>query len=162
VEDWRMKLSHLNEEGRPRMVDVSVKEPVLRTARARGTIVLPDNVTEYLEEKGSPKGNILNTATVAGIQAVKKTPSLIPLCHPLAVQSADVEFSLEGNELVCRCSVSAFARTGFEMEALTGVAVALLTVYDMLKAAGRNMVIKDVFLEEKTKTPSGAAAGEGL
>ena len=146
-----MILTHLDERGRPRMVDVSDKKPVMRTARARGTITLPGNVTDYLEKKGSPKGNILNTAVVAGIQAVKSTPSLIPLCHPLAVQSADITFETRGSELVCRCSVSAEAKTGFEMEALTGVTVALLTVYDMLKAAGKNMVISDICLEEKTK-----------
>lgn len=146
-----MKLTHLDELGRPRMVDVSEKEPVMRTARARGTITLPRNVTDYLEVKGSPKGNILNTAVVAGIQAVKNTPALIPLCHPLAVQSADITFQMDGTNLVCRCSVSAEAKTGFEMEALTGVTVALLTVYDMLKAAGKNMVISNICLEEKTK-----------
>lgn len=146
-----MKLTHLDGKGRPRMVDVSGKEPVFRTAKARGTITLPGNVTDYLERKGSPKGNILNTAVTAGIQAVKSTPFIIPLCHPLAVQSADIEFELSGNDLVCTCSVSAEAKTGFEMEALTGVTVALLTVYDMLKAAGKNMVIKDVHLMEKTK-----------
>lgn len=148
-----MKLTHLDDRGKPRMVDVSGKEPMLRTATARGTIVLPENIAVYLKEKGSPKGNILNTAVTAGIQAVKNTPFLIPLCHPLAVQSADVSFDEKENELVCRCTVTAEAKTGFEMEALTGVAVALLTVYDMLKAGGRNMVIKDVYLEEKTKTP---------
>lgn len=146
-----MKLTHLDDKGRPRMVDVSDKKPVMRTARASGTISLPDNIIDYLEQKGSPKGNILNTAVVAGIQAVKKTPSLIPLCHPLAVQSADITFEIKGSLLLCRCFVSAEAKTGFEMEALAGVTVALLTVYDMLKAAGKNMVIGHIKLEEKTK-----------
>lgn len=146
-----MKLTHLDDKGRPRMVDVSEKSPVMRTARASGSITLPENVIDYLEQKGSPKGNILNTAVVAGIQAVKNTPSLIPLCHPLAVQSADIAFEMQGNRLICSCFVSAEAKTGFEMEALTGVSIALLTVYDMLKAAGKNMVLSDIRLDEKTK-----------
>lgn len=150
-----MKLSHLDDSGRPRMVDVSGKEPTARTATAMGSITLSEQVAVFLEQRGTVKGNVLNTAVVAGIQALKNTSALIPMCHPLSVQSADITFDLQGMELVCRCSVSAVSETGFEMEALVGVTVALLTVYDMLKAADKSMVLKDVYLLEKTGGKSG-------
>lgn len=150
-----MSLTHLNEEGYARMVDVSGKQPTHRTALAEGIIKLGDVVLETLTGGNSPKGNVLNTAIVAGIQAVKKTSELIPMCHPLPLQGVDIRFELNNNNLKCFCSVSAEAKTGFEMEALVGVTTALLTVYDMLKAVDKSMEITGVRLLEKTGGKSG-------
>ena len=151
-----MKLTHLNEEGYARMVDVSGKQPTERTATAEGTIELGDAVLDILASGNSPKGNVLNTAIVAGIQAVKKTSELIPMCHPLPLHGAEIRFEFNGSNLKCFCSVSAEAKTGFEMEALVGVTTALLTVYDMLKAVDKSMVITGIRLLEKTGGKSGA------
>ncbi len=150
-----MKLTHLNEDGYARMVDVSDKKPTRRTAIAEGYIKLGDAVLEILTSGNSPKGNVLNTAIVAGIQGIKKTSDLIPMCHPLPLQSAEIEFEFIGNTLRCFCSVTAEAKTGFEMEALVGVTTALLTVYDMLKAVDKSMEITDIRLLEKTGGKSG-------
>ncbi len=150
-----MKLTHLNEDGYARMVDVSEKKPSHRTAVAEGWIKLGDVVLEMLTSGNSPKGNVLNTAIVAGIQGVKKTSDIIPMCHPLPLQSADIDFEFTGSSLRCVCSVSAEAKTGFEMEALVGVTTALLTVYDMLKAIDKSMEISDIRLLEKTGGKSG-------
>ena len=150
-----MKLTHLNEDGYARMVDVSDKKPTRRTAVAEGYIKLGDAVLEILTSGNSPKGNVLNTAIVAGIQGIKKTSDLIPMCHPLPLQSAEIEFEFLGNTLRCFCSVTAEAKTGFEMEALVGVTIALLTVYDMLKAVDKSMEITDIRLLEKTGGKSG-------
>ncbi len=150
-----MKLTHLNEDGYARMVDVSDKKPTRRTAVAEGYIKLGDAVLEILTSGNSPKGNVLNTAIVAGIQGIKKTSDLIPMCHPLPLQSAEIEFEFLGSTLRCFCSVTAEAKTGFEMEALVGVTTALLTVYDMLKAVDKSMEITDIRLLEKTGGKSG-------
>ncbi len=150
-----MKLTHLNEDGYARMVDVSDKKPTRRTAIAEGYIKLGDAVLEILTSGNSPKGNVLNTAIVAGIQGIKKTSDLIPMCHPLPLQSAEIEFEFLGSTLRCFCSVTAEAKTGFEMEALVGVTTALLTVYDMLKAVDKSMEITDIRLLEKTGGKSG-------
>jgi cyclic pyranopterin phosphate synthase len=150
-----MKLTHLNENGYPTMVNVSGKQPTDRTAVAQGTIRLGDTVLKTLANGNTPKGSVINTAVVAGIQAVKKTSELIPMCHQLSVQGAAIQFELNGNSLKCTCSVSAMAKTGFEMEALVGVTTALLTVYDMLKAVDKGMVITEVRLLEKTGGKSG-------
>lgn len=150
-----MSLTHLNEEGYAGMVDVSKKQPTHRTALAEGVIKLGDAVLKTLTGGNSPKGNVLNTAIVAGIQAVKKTPELIPMCHPLPLQGVDIRFELNNNNLKCFCSVSAEAKTGFEMEALVGVTTALLTVYDMLKAVDKSMEISGIRLLEKTGGKSG-------
>ncbi len=150
-----MSLTHLNEDGYARMVDVSGKKPTHRTALAEGVIKLGDVVMEILAGGNSPKGNVLNTAIVAGIQAVKKTSELIPMCHPLPLQGVDIRFEFSGNDLKCFCAVSAEAKTGFEMEALMGVTTALLTVYDMLKAVDKSMEITGIRLLKKTGGKSG-------
>ncbi|MCK5034975.1 MAG: cyclic pyranopterin monophosphate synthase MoaC [Candidatus Sabulitectum sp.] len=150
-----MNLTHLNEDGYARMVDVSGKLPTHRTALAEGVIKLGDAVMKILASGNSPKGNVLNTAIVAGIQAVKKTSELIPMCHPLPLQGVDIRFEFSGNDLKCFCAVSAEAKTGFEMEALVGVTTALLTVYDMLKAVDKSMEITGIRLLEKTGGKSG-------
>lgn len=144
---------HFDDSGRPRMVDVTGKGVTARTASARGEIILGRAAMEAL---GAPaKGPVETTAAIAGIQAAKRTWELIPLCHPLPLDKVDVRFQIEADSLVCTCSVKGEARTGYEMEALTGVTVALLTVYDMLKAVDRDMVIMGVRLVSKTGGKSG-------
>ena len=145
-----MNLTHIDENGNATMVDVSLKEPTYRTALAEGKIELGEKVMTALQSNKLPKGNVLNTAIVAGIQAVKKTSDLIPMCHPLLVQNIEITFEFENTTLKCFCSVSATAKTGFEMEALVGVSIALLTVYDMLKAIDKSMEITGIKLLKKT------------
>lgn len=157
-----MKLTHVNGKGRPRMVDVSSKEPSLRTAVAGGVVKLSPRVISALESGSLPKGDVFNTAVVAGIQAVKRTDQLIPMCHTLQVSSVEVDLEVSGSEIHCSCSVSAMAGTGFEMEALVGVSTALLTVYDMLKAVDRGMVISDIRLLRKTGGRSGTYTADQL
>ena len=145
-----MNLTHIDDKGNATMVDVSAKQPTHRTAFATGKIELGEKVMAALESNELPKGNVLNTSVVAGIQAVKKTSDLIPMCHPLLVQNVEITFEFDGNALICFCLVSATAKTGFEMEALVGVSTALLTVYDMLKAIDKSMEITGIKLLKKT------------
>jgi cyclic pyranopterin phosphate synthase len=143
-------LTHLDRSGAARMVDVGGKEPTRREARASARVrMLP--ATQALIRSGSAaKGDVLQAARLAGIQAAKLTPQLIPLCHPLPLERVSVEFAFEGEDLVeVRAEAAATWRTGVEMEALTAAAVAALTVYDMLKSADRAMVIESIRLEEK-------------
>lgn len=145
-----MNLTHIDKNGNATMVDVSLKDPTYRTALAEGKIKLGEKVMAALESNELPKGNVLNTSVVAGIQAAKKTSDLIPMCHPLLVQNVDISFEFEDTTLKCLCSVAATAKTGFEMEALVGVSTALLTVYDMLKAIDKSMEITGIRLLKKT------------
>lgn len=144
---------HFDSGGRPRMVDISGKKPGLRTAVATGSIHLGSRAWET--DGLSGKGPVETAGALAGIQAVKRTWELIPLCHPLPLERVDVFFERDEQTLSCRCAVAGEAKTGYEMEALVGVSVALLTVYDMLKATGKDMVIRDVRLVEKTGGKSG-------
>lgn len=150
-------LTHQDETGRPRMVDVGEKEETRRTAVAEGVIRMASATLAALQEGRTPKGDPLLVAQLAGIQAAKRTSDLIPLCHPLPLTSADVELApdaeLPGVRAIARTRVT--GRTGVEMEALTAVTVALLTVYDMLKAIDRGMQIDGVRLLEKTGGRSG-------
>lgn len=139
---------HFDGAGKPRMVDVSGKSPTRRTAAARGGIELGEK--GLLALGSSAKGPVENTAVLAGIQAAKRTWELIPLCHQLALEKVDVSFELSNGTLQCTCTVAGEARTGFEMEALTGVTIALLTVYDMLKAVDKGMTIGGIHLLHKT------------
>jgi cyclic pyranopterin monophosphate synthase len=150
-----MKLTHLSDAKRPVMVNVTGKEPMFRTAVATGCIKVSEEVMVMLETGGTPKGSVLNTAVVAGIQAAKRTWELIPMCHPLVLEHAGIDFETGADFIRCTCSVAASARTGFEMEALMGVSVSLLTIYDMLKAVDKSMVINDVHLVSKTKEAIG-------
>ncbi len=118
----------------PKMVDISAKEDVVRIATAEGFIRLKESTVKAIKEGKVPKGDVLNTATIAGILAVKKTPELIPMCHPIPITSVSVEFELHSNGVKAICTVKSIGKTGVEMEALTGVSVALLTVWDMVKA----------------------------
>ncbi len=151
-----MKLSHLDERGRARMVDVGGKPESERTAIAEGAVRMSQEAFDLVAAQAAPKGDVLAVAEVAGVMAAKRTGELIPLCHPLGLDLVEVEARLEpelpGVRLKARAKVT--ARTGVEMEALTAVAVACLTVYDMVKAVDRGMVIEDVRLVSKTKRPA--------
>ena len=152
-----MGLTHIDEKGRAVMVDVSGKEETRRTALAAGEIRMSREAFEAVCDNRVEKGDVLSAARIAGIMAAKKTPELIPLCHTLLLSKVDVDFEpLDGGcGFSCRCSVKLTGRTGAEMEALTGVSVALLTVYDMCKALDKGMEIGNVRLMEKTGGKSG-------
>ena len=151
-----MTFSHLDSEGAARMVDVGEKAVVRRTAVAGGQVRMSSETVELLREKALPKGDVLNTARIAGVMAAKRTPDLIPLCHGLNLTSVSVEFEVGEEEVVIAATARASDRTGVEMEALAAVSVAALTIYDMCKAVDKGMIIGDVRLLEKTKGPDGA------
>jgi cyclic pyranopterin phosphate synthase len=134
VADSRKGLSHLDESGAAHMVDVTAKDVTKRTAVAAGRLVSTAEVVALIASGGLPKGDALATARVAGILAAKRTSDLIPLCHPLALTGIDVDFDVDGAEIGITATVRTTDRTGVEMEALTAVSVAALTVYDMIKA----------------------------
>jgi cyclic pyranopterin phosphate synthase len=133
------------------MVDVGEKAVIRRTATATGRVRMSPETVELLREKALPKGDALNTARIAGVMAAKRTPDLIPLCHGLNLTSIDLEFTVRHEEIEILAMARASDRTGVEMEALTAVSVAALTLYDMCKAVDKGMVIGDVRLLEKTK-----------
>ena len=151
-------LTHFDEEGRPRMVDVSHKERTVRVAQAEGLIVMEHETLQRIRSGATPKGNALQVAQLAGIMAAKRTADLIPLCHPLPGASVDV--SVDTDEALPGIRVRALARfagqTGVEMEALTAVSVALLTIYDMVKAVDRSMRIEGIRLLHKEGGSSGS------
>jgi cyclic pyranopterin phosphate synthase len=149
----KKKLSHFDDAGAPRMVDVSAKAPTKRTARAHAFVRMKPEVLAQLP--ANPKGNPLDIARVAGISAAKKTAELIPLCHPLILSHVDVEVTIESGGVRVLASVSTTGPTGVEMEALTAVTVAALTVYDMTKALDKGIEIQDVYLLEKSGGKSG-------
>jgi len=151
------KLTHLDEQGRARMVDVSAKPDTLRTATARGRVLVQPATLDLIAEGHLPKGDVLAVARVAGIMAAKQTGALIPLCHPLPVSSVEVDFALDRQRSSVEITATArlVGKTGVEMEALTAVSVAALTIYDMCKAVDKGMVISDVRLVEKSGGRSG-------
>jgi len=149
----KKKLSHYDESGAARMVDISSKTPTKRTARAHAFVRMRPQVLAQLP--ANPKGNPLEIARVAGISAAKKTSELIPLCHPLMLSHADVQVTVEENGIRIASSVSTTGPTGVEMEALAAAAVAALTVYDMTKALDKGIEIQDLYLLEKTGGKSG-------
>ena len=151
-------LTHLDGDGRPRMVDVGGKETTFRTASAEGTVRLNRAIVEVLAEGGvTGKGNVLRIAETAGIMGVKRTAELIPLCHGIRIDSVTLSCDLNAAEhrADIRCSVSGRDVTGVEMEALTGVSVAALTIYDMCKALSKDMIIEGIRLMKKTGGKSG-------
>jgi cyclic pyranopterin monophosphate synthase len=148
--------SHLDREGAARMVDVGEKVVVRRTAVAGGQVRMSSETVELLREKALPKGDVLNTARIAGVMAAKRTPDLIPLCHGLNLTSVSVEFEVGEDKISIVATARASDRTGAEMEALTAVSVAALTIYDMCKAVDKGMVVGEIKLLEKTKEPEGA------
>ncbi len=145
------RLSHVDDEGRARMVDVGTKVPVRRFARASGTIRLSAKTRELVKGNQVAKGDVLTVAQIAGIQAAKQTPALIPLCHPLLLDNIAVDLSLTEEGVAAEAEVRCVGRTGVEMEALTAVSVALLTVYDMCKAVDKSMQIGEILLLDKRK-----------
>ena len=149
----RQRLSHLNADGEASMVDVSGKPVVLREAVARGEIRMQRATVALVESSRIAKGNVLVTARLAGIQAAKRTAHLIPLCHTIPLSDVKIEIELAKDRAAVSCTARTVAQTGVEMEALTGVSVALLTIYDMCKAVDKKMVIGEVRLLEKTKEP---------
>ena len=144
------KMSHIDEKGNARMVDVSSKESTARTAIASGCIKLGRNASAAIDDESTPKGDVFSTARIGAITAVKKTWETIPLCHPLRIGGVEIEFNKDGNEVKVICTVKGVESTGFEMEALVGVSTALLTVYDMLKAIDKSMEITGIKLLKKT------------
>jgi cyclic pyranopterin monophosphate synthase len=139
------------------MIDISKKEITVRTAKAKGTIVLGNNAFEIIKQGTCIKGDVFTTAKIAAIQAVKSTPNLIPMCHPIPIEAVNVDFEQDESEktVTVTVSVKSTGRTGVEMEALCGAAAGCLTIYDMLKYADKAMVIKNVKLIEKTGGKSG-------
>lgn len=151
------KLSHFDEEGNAHMVDVSGKPVTLRSATARGNILVSEKILEAITKKEVEKGDVLSVARLAGIMAVKRTWEFIPLCHPLMIQKCSLDFEINTDKsfITAICTVKTEGKTGVEMEALTGVQIALLTIYDMCKAMDKSMVMTDIRLEEKTGGKSG-------
>jgi cyclic pyranopterin phosphate synthase len=147
--------THLDASGAARMVDVSQKPVTPRAAVATGQVRLREDVLQLLRSEGMPKGDALAVARIAGIQATKRTPDLIPLCHPLAVHGVELDLTLTSFGVDIRCEVRTADRTGVEMEALTGVAVAGLALIDMVKAVDKGAVIENVRIEEKLGGKSG-------
>ena len=145
------QLTHVDEQGRACMVDVGDKPVQRRRARACGVITIAPETATLIRENGLAKGDVLTVAQIAGIQAAKRTAELIPLCHPLELTRVEVQLQVKDTVVVACSTVHCTGRTGVEMEALTAVAVALLTVYDMCKAVDSYMVIGDIHLVEKTK-----------
>ncbi|MGB7374545.1 cyclic pyranopterin monophosphate synthase MoaC [Pontixanthobacter sp.] len=143
-------LTHLDNSGSARMVDVGGKAETLRTATASGVIRMSANALEAIRSGNAPKGDVLGTARIAGIMAAKKTSELIPLCHPLALDRVTVDFALKDNAIEVNATVSLTAKTGAEMEAMTAVSVALLTLYDMGKALDKDMIVGEIKLVSKT------------
>ncbi|MCK9398518.1 MAG: cyclic pyranopterin monophosphate synthase MoaC [Bacteroidales bacterium] len=146
------ELSHVDEGGKARMVDVSHKKDQLRIAKASGHIRMDPGTIRLIRENQVKKGDVLTVAQIAGIQAGKKTSELIPLCHPLPITKIEVLTDLQENGVTVTAEARCVGQTGVEMEALTAVSVALLTIYDMCKAVDKGMVISEVKLMEKSKT----------
>lgn len=150
-----MDFSHINEQGRARMVDVTEKEETFRTAIAAGTVKVNTDTMGLIKSGGIKKGDVLSVAQVAGIMAAKKTSDIIPMCHPLLLSSVNVRFSLTDTEVRIEAEVKCKGSTGVEMEALTAVSTAALTIYDMCKAVQRDIEISDIRLLYKSGGKSG-------
>ena len=146
------RLTHIGSDGRAQMVDVSAKPLSKRRAVARGHIRLQRETLDLIARDQIAKGNVFATARIAGIQAAKQTAQLIPLCHTLPLGEVNIDIVASKNGAEVKCTAQTISQTGVEMEALVGVSVALLTIYDMCKAVDKSMVVSDVQLLEKTKT----------
>lgn len=155
------KLTHLDDHGAARMVDVGGKSLTSRSATAKGRIAMSAEALAAIRDGDAPKGDVLAAARIAGIMAAKKTADLIPLCHPLALDAVTLDFAFARDGLEVSATASLTGRTGVEMEAMTACCVALLTIYDMAKALDKGMTIGDVRLVEKTGGKSGTWRPEG-
>lgn len=151
------KLTHFDEEGRARMVDVGAKSITEREAVASGRVIMKPETLRRIKDKEIEKGDVFAVARVAGIMAAKKTSDLIPMCHPLAIENVEIEFQedMEKSEVVIRTKVKYTGKTGVEMEALVATATAALTIYDMCKAVDRGMILSDIKLLKKSGGKSG-------
>jgi len=149
------QLTHLDEQGQARMVDIGGKQPTARSATATGRIRMSLAALTAIREGSGPKGDVLAAARIAGIMAAKRTGDLIPLCHPLALDAVTVDFAFEEQAIAVTARASLTGKTGVEMEAMTATSIALLTIYDMAKAIDKGMVIEAVRLLEKTGGKSG-------
>jgi cyclic pyranopterin monophosphate synthase len=151
------KLSHVNSEGHIQMVDVTVKAKTIRKAKARGIVKMDAHTLQLIGKGQITKGNVLTTAKIAGIMAAKKTGELIPLCHPLELTGIDIDLSIDhkNSQIIIDSQVQTAGKTGVEMEALTAVSVAALTIYDMCKAVNKSIIIGDIMLLEKSGGKSG-------
>jgi cyclic pyranopterin phosphate synthase len=151
------KLSHVNNEGQIKMVDVSAKEMTYRLAKACGQVKMKPRTLRLVAQQQIAKGNVLGAAKIAGIMAAKKTGELIPLCHPLELTGIDVDLRIDRKNslILIEAQVRTFGKTGVEMEALTAVSVAALTIYDMCKAVDKEMIIGEIMLWEKSGGKSG-------
>jgi len=150
------RLTHVDESGAARMVDVTAKEVTARVAVASGRVLLSTEVVGLLRDGAVPKGDALGVARVAGIMAAKRTPDLVPLCHPLSISGVTVDLEVLDDAVAITATVRTTDRTGVEMEALTAVSVAALTVVDMVKAVDKAAVITDIRVESKTGGKSGS------
>ncbi|MHC4184036.1 MAG: cyclic pyranopterin monophosphate synthase MoaC [Planctomycetota bacterium] len=150
-----VEFSHLSDDGKVKMVDISEKKATLREATAKGRILINEDVYRAIKENNIKKGPVLETAKIAGILGAKNTHLLIPLTHPLLPFHIDLEFSIKPNEIEIVSTVKLKGKTGAEMEALTAVAIAALTIYDMVKSVDKNMRIIDIRLIEKKGGKSG-------
>ena len=151
------ELNHIDEQGRPKMVDISAKAATERRAVAKGVVRMKPETLDLIKKGGTKKGEVLTTAQLAGIMAAKKTPELIPLCHPIAIDEVTVDFKLDEKNSTVEISstVKSTGKTGVEMEALTATAVAALTIYDMCKSVERGMKIENIRLVSKSGGKSG-------
>ncbi len=151
------KLSHLDKQGKAKMVDITEKPLTLREAVAKGYVYMKPKTLKLIKDKKVPKGDVFSVSRVAGIMAAKKTSELIPMCHPLNITSVNIDFNLDRkkNKIEIEARVKIMGRTGVEMEALTAVFAAALTIYDMCKAVDKEMIISDIMLLEKKGGRSG-------
>lgn len=152
-----MELTHINEEGRARMVDVSEKSDTTREAVAVGTITMKKETLDRIKEGSISKGDVLSVAQVGGIMGAKSTPHIIPMCHPIMISGCDISFKIDSdnNKIEITATARTFGKTGVEMEALSAVTMAALTIYDMCKAIDREMIISDIMLLKKSGGKSG-------
>ncbi len=151
------KLTHVNSRGEARMVDVGQKGDTEREAVAKGKVIMKPITLEQIRTAGLEKGDVLAVARVAGIMAAKKTPDLIPLCHPILISNIAIEFDLSGNDSIgITTRVKSTGKTGVEMEAMVAASVAALTIYDMAKSVDKGMTIAEIYLESKKGGKSGA------
>jgi cyclic pyranopterin phosphate synthase len=150
------RLTHLDKKGNARMVDISGKDTTNREATAQGKVLMRPETLQMIEKEGVAKGDVFGTARIAGIMAAKKTGDLIPLCHPLSLTDIDVRFSITGSaEVTIEATARTVGKTGVEMEAMTAVSTAALTIYDMCKAVDREMILTDIKLLKKKGGKSG-------
>lgn len=154
-------LTHIDEHGSARMVDVGAKAETQRLAVATGRITMTTDALAAVRAGDAPKGDVLGTARIAGIMAAKKTSDLIPMCHPLVIDAVNLDFTIETDAIRATATLSLTGKTGVEMEAITAVSVALLTVYDMAKALDKGMIIGEIALVEKRGGKSGHWKAQG-